>query len=237
MNNQSKYILNNSAQIDAGFSITPEEILKAVEITNIALAAYPVNLYRSVDYKATSGIVGAGFCHSVAEITDSIVNPIEKGHPDVVPPEAENATEAQLRNYPVGLEVKTTVGNVTQGSKLKKGQSRINYLTGLTWQAHHQEVEKLLGIVWDFLEDDKNPHSITPFISAVFYSNNLTLEDWGAISGTTGRNTKVSGMKSGGKKKMGGGWIVIYDDPKYVATYERFLGTKFTPQKPAASQI
>jgi hypothetical protein len=211
--------------------------LKAVEITNIALASYPVNLYRSVDYKATSGIVGAAFCHSVAEITDGIVNPIEKGHPDVVPAEAATATEAQLRNYPVGLEVKTTIGNVKQGSELKKGQARINYLTGLTWQAHHQEVEKLLGIIWDFLEDENNPHAITPFITAVFYADGLEVADWGAISGTTGRNTKVSGMRSGGKKKMGDGWLALYDDPKYLKTYARFLGVDFGNQQPVKSQI
>lgn len=237
MSKISSYILNQKTKITAGFKVDTEDILKAVEITNIALASYPANLYRSVDYKATSGIVGAAFCHSIAEITDSIVNPIEKGHPDVVPPEAADATEAQLRNYPVGLEVKTTIGNVRQGSALKKGQARIDYLTGLTWQAHHQEVEKLLGIIWDFQEDDDNPHAITPFITAVLYSDELELADWGAISGTTGRKTKVSGMRSGGKKKMGEGWLALYDEPKYLNKYARFLGVDFGNQQSVKSQI
>lgn len=237
MSKTSSYLLNQKTVINAGFKISSDDVLKAVEITNIALASYPVNLYRSVDYKATSGIVGAAFCHSIAEITDSIVNPIEKGHPDVVPPEATNATEAQLRNYPAGLEVKTTIGNVRQGSDLKKGQARINFLTGLTWQAHHQEVEKLLGIIWDFQEDPDNPHAITPFITAVFYADNLDVADWGAISGTTGRNTKVSGMRSGGKNKMGNGWIALYDEDKYLNTYARFLGVDFGNQTPVKSRI
>lgn len=237
MSKLSNYILNKRTVITAGFNVNAEDILKAVEITNIALASYPANLYRSVDYKATSGIVGSAFCHSIAEVTNTIVNPIEKGHPDVVPPEAVNATEAQLRNYPVGLEVKTTIGNVRQGSALKKGESRIDHLTGLTWQAHHQEVEKLLGIIWDFNEDEENPYAITPFITAVFYSNKLELSDWGAISGTTGRNTKVSGMRGNGKRKMGNGWIALYDDPKYLSTYARLLGVDFGNQQPVKSQI
>lgn len=55
MSKTSSYIINQRTEIVAGFKIDAKDILKAVEITNIALASYPANLYRSVDYKATSG--------------------------------------------------------------------------------------------------------------------------------------------------------------------------------------
>ena len=48
-----------------------------------------------------------------------------------------------------------------------------------------------------------------PGISAAYFSHNLNKADWGAISGTTGRNTKVCGMKASGKEKMRKGWIVV----------------------------
>jgi hypothetical protein len=51
----------------------------------------------------------------------------------------------------------------------------------------------------------------------------LTVEDWGEISGTTGRNTKVSGMKSSGKEKMGTGWVLMLNDSKYISKYTRLL--------------
>ncbi|MFR9620549.1 MAG: hypothetical protein SNH63_04930 [Rikenellaceae bacterium] len=62
-----------------------------------------------------------------------------------------------------------------------------------------------------------------PAITAILFSDQLTTNDWGEISGTTGRNTKVSGMTRSGKTKMGKGWIMIYDDAEYIDKYSRYL--------------
>ncbi|EEV1452177.1 hypothetical protein EY278_20355 [Shigella sonnei] len=126
-----------------------------------------------------------------------------------------------MRNYPQGLEIKCTVGNITTGANLRAGQNRIDYINGITWQAHHQEVSTLMGLVWDFVDCGKS--FFYPTITAVFYCNNLTPEDWGAVSGTTGRNTKVSGMLTSGKRKMASGWIAVIDNPKYINTYGKVL--------------
>ena len=157
----------------------------------------------------------------IAGVTEAIVNPIEKGHPDVIPKGGETSSEEELRNYPVGLEVKCTVGNITKGANLRAGQPRINALEGITWQAHHQEVKELLGLVWDFV---KSEHEFNhPKVTAVFYANNLTIDDWGNISGTEGRNTKVTGMKVSGKEKMGQGWVALIDDHLYKQIYQKIM--------------
>jgi hypothetical protein len=57
----------------------------------------------------------------------------------------------------------------------------------------------------------------------VFYTDTLIEDDWGAISGTTGRNTKVCGMLQTGKEKMGNGWIVLINQANYLTKLRRYL--------------
>ncbi len=104
---------------------------------------------------------------------------------------------------------------------MRAGQPRISLLEGITWQAHHREVKKLLGLVWDFV---KSEHEFNyPKITAIFYADNLVTDDWGQISGTEGRNTKVTGMKSSGKQKMGQGWVALIDAQRYKEIYQKIM--------------
>lgn len=215
------YKLNDNFIFNRGFQVTTSNIEDAINRTNSILSDLPSTLYKSIDYKTTSAIIGAVFCDTLASLTDGIVNPIEKGHPDIIPASAQNCTEEELRKYPDGLEIKCTVGNIQTGANLRAGESRIDVLTGITWQAHHREVEELLGLIWDFVE---NAHTFNfPKITGAFYTSNLIEDDWGEISGTTGRNTKVTGMKASGKRKMGNGWIAVIDKPAYISTYQKSL--------------
>jgi len=217
-----KYKINNKFKIKVGFIVTNKHVHQALNQTNDILADLPSTLFRSIDFKTTSAMIGAVFCDCLAALTKGIVNPIEKGHPDIIPSSGKNATEEELRNYPLGLEIKCTVGNIMKGANLRAGQARIRQLTGITWQAHHREVDALMGLVWDFFD---NGHSFSyPVVSGVFYSDDLNEDDWGEISGTTGRNTKVTGMKSSGKSKMGKGWVALIDDAEYLDKYQRLLG-------------
>lgn len=217
------YIVNNQFNINCGFQVNSNHIEIALNQTNDFLETIPSTVYRSIDYKTTSSIIGSMFCQSIANITGAIVNPIEKGHPDVIPSIGQSSSEELLRNYPEGLEVKCTVG-IKKGRDLRAGETRVNVLTGITWQAHHQEVGKLLGIVWDFVSSNQDFNY--PKITAMFYANNLVTEDWGQISGTSGRNTKVTGMLSSGKSKMGQGWVALLDNQDYIETYQKIM--KFT---------
>lgn len=217
-----EYRVHRDFAINVGFRVTSTDIAKAVELTNEVLSDLPASLYRSLDFKTVSSVVGSIFCDALARETKGIVNPIEKGHPDLVPLAAQDATEAQLRNYPKGLEVKCTVGNIEQGANLRAGHRRIEKLTGITWQAHHREVTSLMGLVWDFA--DAHESFSFPAITGVFYADDLEEDDWGTISGTTGRNTKVSGMRTSGKAKMGSGWLMLLNEPAYLDGFRRTLG-------------
>lgn len=219
------YKVNNATTFDCGFELTSAQISESAVNTNAQLEKLPLTLYRSIDFKTTSSIIGAVFCEEITKTTNAIVNPIEKGHPDVIPSTGSTATEKQLRNFGVGLEIKATVGNITQGLALKSGQQRVHNLTAITWQAHHREVNGLLGMIWDFSgKHIRQAEFYYPIITGAFYSNQLTVDDWGEISGTKGRNTKVSGMRASGKFKMGNGWVILLDHSDYLNKYSNLLG-------------
>jgi hypothetical protein len=217
-----EYKVNQQFNIKLGFEVSHIEVLAAVENTNAFLCSLPSNLYGSIDFKTTGAMIGAIFCSKLVEqIPNSAVNPIEKGHPDIIPLSGIGFAEEVLRNYPIGLEIKSTIGNLKTGANLRAGIKRIHNLTGITWQAHHREVNHLMGIIWDFVNLQNGFYY--PAITGVFFSNELHSDDWGEISGTIGRNTKVTGMRSSGKQKMGKGMVLIYNDKEYIERYSRLL--------------
>lgn len=217
------YVYDPEALIECGFRVAASQIVATVGQTNQVLDALPLSLFTTIDLKTQSGIVGAVFAAELATRVGAIPNPIEKGHPDIVPAAAVGAPEAELRNYPVGLEIKSTLGGVAKGSELRAGEERVDALVNLVWQAHHRDVRALMGLVWDFVAGTKsNPRH--PLITGVFYTNELLVEDWGKISGTTGRNTKVTGMTVSGRRKMGAGAIAVIGDVRYRERYARCLG-------------
>jgi len=223
---QFTYKVNEGFTTNRGFSVSAEQVLNAALSTAIQLEELPFALFRSIDLKALSGIVGALFAAEIANKTGSIVNPIEKGHPDVIPLAGKHASEERLRNYGEGLEIKCTVGNVAKGSKLQPGTPRLSKITGITWQAHHREVESLMGLVIDFAGNSVDGMHY-PMITGVFNSDSLVVDDWGEISGTTGRNTKVTGMRASGKSKMGTGWVLLLNDARYLEKYKKTLNIPF----------
>lgn len=216
------YVINKNFGIECGFTVSSEDIQFAALMTSNQLEDLPFTLFQSINLKALSGMVGAIFALFLAERVGGIVNPIEKGHPDIIPESGKNASEELLRNYPEGLEIKCTVGNVAKGSDLETGQERLPQLTAITWQAHHREVESLMGLVIDFAGNIKD-RKLFPAITGVFYSGELSITDWGKISGTTGRNTKVTGMTASGKRKMGEGWALLLNDNSYTDRYKKIL--------------
>jgi len=219
------YTINKGFEIECGFTVSSKDIQLAALMTSDQLEELPFALFQSINLKALSGMVGAIFALFLAERVGGIVNPIEKGHPDIIPKTGKNATEELLRNYPEGLEIKCTVGNVEKGSDLETGQKRLSRLNSITWQAHHREVESLMGLVIDFAGNVKEGKNF-PAITGVFYSEELSMEDWGEISGTTGRNTKVTGMTASGKRKMGEGWVLLLNDNNYIEKYKKVLSFK-----------
>jgi hypothetical protein len=95
------YLIKENFSINVGFVVTATEVLKAVNETNDFLRILPESFYKSVDFKTTGAAIGAIFCEKLAQnISEAMVNPIEKGHPDLIPLTCLNASEEILRNYP-----------------------------------------------------------------------------------------------------------------------------------------
>lgn len=218
-----EYLVDHTFDVWAGFNVTGEDVLNAILASNRVLDALPQSLYSTVDFKSQSGIVGAVFISELAVLTGSVVNPIEKGHPDIVPSSAIGASEEELRNFQQGLEVKSTIGGVSQGMAKGVGEQRVDVLKGITWQAHHREVKELLALNWDYIGGTKTSPE-KPAIAGAFYTDKLVEDDWGKISGTTGRNTKVTGLKVSGKRKLGEGAVAVINEPRYIEGYRTKLG-------------
>jgi hypothetical protein len=202
---------------DCGFQFDTVKLLKAIKLGNEELRQLPFKLWETLDLKNAGSVVGSYFCSAIAEVASCIVNPVEHGSPDLLPVGAVG-DDKLLRKYPVGLELKGTLGNLPNGMKLKAGQTRVDYLKGINWKAHHRETKNLCAFVWDFL-----PH---PTITAVFYSNNLDVVDWGNISGLDGRSTKLSNMNASGRDKLAKGIVCIIKDQRHVKKYVSLLGIK-----------
>lgn len=220
------YLIKNNVYFDCGFPLSTRDVVDAIAASNEDLLNLPSSLYKAIDYKTTSAMIGCILCENISKNSENtaIINPIEKGHPDVLPITALGASEEVLRNYPIGLEVKCTIGGVVNSSQLRKAEPRFSETTTITWQAHHQEVTQLLGITYDYILTSDGSK---PFITAAFYSDQLITNDWGKISGTTGRNTKVCGMLASGKQKMADGWFAVIDDLNYISLYEHIFKTDF----------
>jgi hypothetical protein len=215
------FAVNPNIKFNCGFNLSTADFVLAVIDCNRGLASLPPSLWNQLALKLSGAIIGTFLSTSVAAVAKALVNPIEKGHPDVLPQSAKDATEEQLRNYPEGLEIKGTCGNLPAGQSLRPGIRRCEQLIAITWQAHHREVKSLLGCIWDF--DTVAGDHPAPFISAAFYCDSLTEDDWGKISGTTGRNTKVTGMCASGKRKMAAGAICILNREPYLSKYSKIL--------------
>lgn len=220
--NTIRYKHKNNFNIDCGFNVNIGNVTNAIEKTNNILESFPIVLYKTIDFKTSSSIIGAIFCEALAKATGAIVNPIESGYPDILPSHAIDANETQLSNFNGGLEIKVTIGAVTKGKKLKFGDKRLSDLTEIAWKSHHRNVKELMGIVWDFHEVGKG---VLPAITGIFHCNNLIHTDWTNVSGYNKRSTNVCNLSKSGKRKMGDGWVSLIDCDNYSDKYSKLLYT------------
>ncbi len=203
--------LSYDVKFDCGFEIDHIKLVSAINECNQGLASFPPHIWRSIALKFSGAVIGEFFAASIASSCNAFRNTVEQGYPDVLPKDAENASEYELRHYPTGLELKGTCGNIPTGNLVKAGLPRVNYLSSINWKAHHREVENLLAFIWDFYPVKDSIY--TPCITAAFYCSNLCEDDWGAISGLSGRSTKLSNMAKCGREKMASGIVCVLDDP------------------------
>ena len=197
---------------------------------------FDINIFEALGMRNLSGLVGEYFARSVQRVSDGNLqsNLHQDGYPDLLLTDTPDKkryfdslyTVKDGKKYPIdkesfspykygGLEVKATCGSTPEAKTVPKpliGEQRISLLTSFDWKAHHRTTNHLLGILWDFIDEN-------PTIAACFYQSNLKIDDWGKIvqpKEDGGRTTSVSIMKSSGVKKMCQNWVAILDDPKYL---------------------
>lgn len=224
--------------INSNIFIDNSVIKQAVEKANLVIdqisCIEDVNIFAILGMRNLSAFIGEVFVASMVSASNSLLkkNPHQDGYPDLLAmtKEGQGAWDNLSKNLrdkkpfsPFaggGLEVKATCGSVPTPAILAKknfekpdiGDSRINFQIGYDWKSHHRETNHLIGIFWDFI--DKKPTII-----AIFYSDQLTVDNWGKIIQPKeggGRTTSVSIMTRLGVKKMYEGWIAVIDDPRYI---------------------
>lgn len=213
------------------------------EIIDLILKDIPVDIFSILGMRNLSAFVGELFARSLERVANGAFksNPHQDGYPDLLLMDKaglalwnklsksgqlqEKAPFSPFANG--GIEIKATCGSVPTPAQCAKkglvkpsmGDTRIDLLRGYDWKAHHRETNNLIGLVWDF--DTRR----SPQIIGVFFGNNLTEDDWGAIvqpRAGGGRTTSVSIMPRAGVKKMYDNWLLVKDDNRYIEFFNTY---------------
>lgn len=239
------YITNpkHSVTIKDEKIISNEDVINAINFCNEAIRTlneqtqqFDINIFETLGMRNLSGMVGEYFAKSVQKNSHNALhsNLHQDGYPDLLLTNTDTRmtyynslyTEKLGKKYPKdkslfspfkygGVEVKATCGSTPSASTVPKpliGEQRIQLMNKFDWKAHHRETNNLLAILWDFIDE-------VPTITACFYRNDLTPDDWGKIvqpKAGGGRTTSVSIMNSTGISKMCKGWIAVIDSEEYI---------------------
>ena len=244
---QYKLVNSSTTKVTSSFGndsfISSKSVLSAVHYSHSVFDKFidfGVDVFAILGMRNLSAFIGEVFVKSVERESNGLLvsNPHQDGYPDLLLLDSQGITLWEsLKNRRAdkspfspflngGVEIKATVGSVPTASICRKkglekpgiGDQRISLLMGYDWKAHHRETNNLLGILWDFIDG-------VPRIVAVFYSSELTEEDWGKIVKPKeggGRTTSVSIMSREGIRKMYDGTILVLDDPRYVSFLNRY---------------
>lgn len=230
---------NNSVVVDK------EIILDAILYSHSVLdkfTEFEVDVFGILGMRNLSSFIGEIFAASIIKYSNELFkkNPHQDGYPDLLLMddtgiqlwlELESRKREKQPFSPFmngGIEVKATCGSVPTPQECNRknivkpdiGDQRIDVLKGYDWKAHHRDTNNLMGILWDFIEG-------IPRIVAVFFGNNLAVQDWGNIVQPReggGRTTSVSIMTRLGVKKMYNGCIYVIDDVRYINFLNRYNG-------------
>ncbi|MHB8930185.1 MAG: hypothetical protein ACYC5R_06270 [Melioribacteraceae bacterium] len=219
------------------------DVLNAILYTHETIdkfKEFEVDVFKILGMRNLSAFIGEIVAASLKRATKDLFmpNPHQDGYPDLLlMDELGKKDWDKLKNkvrekqpfspFPNGgIELKATVGSVPTPAVFQKkglnkpdiGEQRINSLMGYDWKAHHRETNNLMGVVWDFIGG-------VPRIVGIFFSNELTVNDWGKIikpKDNGGRTTSVSIMTREGVQKMYKGCVYVLDDKKYIDFFNRY---------------
>jgi hypothetical protein len=221
-------------------------VLKAIALANETFEKFSVvnrdlDLFQILGMRNLSAFIGEVYVACLKNASNGLLekNPHQDGYPDLllldpVGLKAYNSIANKQDKAPFspfyggGIEVKATCGSVPTPAQCAKmnvkkpevGDTRIDLVRGYDWKAHHRETNNLIGIFWDFIQH-------IPRITALFYSSDLTQDDWGAIVQPHeggGRTTSVSIMTRAGVRKMAEGCLYCEDDPRVARFLSNYNG-------------
>ncbi|MGB1206598.1 MAG: hypothetical protein ACPG5B_13175 [Chitinophagales bacterium] len=219
------------------------KILEAIEFTHYIFDKFldfEVDVFGILGMRNLSAFVGEVFAKALEKKSDGLLikNPHQDGYPDLLLMDEKGKEYWQKLSDMLkdkapfspfvngGIEIKATCGSVPTPAQCRKkglekpdiGDQRIGFLRKYDWKAHHRETNNLIGILWDFID-------AVPRIVALFYSSDLTENDWGKIVKPKkggGRTTSVSIMNRKGIQKMYEGTILVFDNERYINFLNRY---------------
>jgi hypothetical protein len=227
-------------------SVDKKLIQTALEYTHTIIdkfAQFDVDVFGILGMRNLSAFIGEIFAAAIIKHSNGqfLKNPHQDGYPDLLLmdkngiklwADLKNRTREKQPFSPFqngGIEIKATCGSVPTPAVCARrgvekpdiGDQRIQVLQGYDWKAHHRDTNNLMGILWDFIDG-------VPRIVSVFFANNLTIADWGAIVQPReggGRTTSVSIMTRAGVRKMYDGCLYVINDVRYTAFLNRYNGS------------
>lgn len=224
-------ILNHTEISQADLEIDIDELLDSVKSVNTKLISLNlnfkgVNLFKITDFRVLSGVIGELFAEELASKNTYLEkNPNLNGYPDLLNLSSEdsslffkNCNQTDFIKYKYGgFEVKNSFGAKKSGSSLINGETRINNINSkIDWKAHHRETNNLISLYSDFVNGN-------PMIVALFYSNELSTEDWRKVSVPKGRSamTSFTTLTSEGYSKMKSGIRFCLDSDEYLSFFTK----------------
>ena len=203
------------------------------------------DIFYSLGQRNISGFIGEIYKNILANSFPELCsNPHPDGRPDILALDTQDAVnhyvecfaEINGREIPIkdmltpfkygGLEVKCSIGSsgkpqtqqfiAENGHTFSLYESRVGYLNGVTWWAHHSSSNNLLGLYYDYYA----PLHGIPQILAAFYSE-LSNDDWNAVSRGNPNNKKTSNtsLNKQGLTKMKNNCMFSVSDTNYLTQF------------------
>ena len=218
-------------------------LIEAIAKTNAYLIKLPSefkldgkSFYTILNQRNLSGFVGEILKHAIAALDPNFcANPHPDGRPDLLNLSLEHVrthfteecfeqiTKAPLRTRLApflhgGVEIKCTIGKLTNANEKPIGMPRVNEVTGLTYWAHHAHQCDLLGVYYDFCSTCDG----SPQIKAAFFTT-ITQADWHIVSvgNPDKKKTSNTSLRASGIAKVYGSLIVYEDSGVYTNMMDR----------------
>lgn len=200
-----------------------------------------VNFFQALGQRNLSGFIGEVYKSFFADEFEIIkMNPHPDGRPDLVfynnleyyNSGFEKVNGNYIPNKKIftpykygGIEIKCTLGTHSVSKKEKDlrnhkpfeiYESRIDFLKGITYMAHHAHNINLLGLYYDYFENS----NFCPQIMVGFYSNILE-EDWGEISKPKAntKTTSAGSISKSGIEKLKQNCLFHSTNLKYTSKF------------------